>query len=127
MNSRSFTNFPQLNRAASENSGLGDPRYAELLCRGFNKRFDGRPDYIRLVGSTEDVIGAVQLAAESGRRLAVRSGGHCLEGFVADPAVRVIIDMSPMTSVSYDPEMASFAIEAGTTLGSVRRGGRGRR
>ncbi len=39
-------------------------------------------------------------------RVAVRSGGHCLEGFVADPAVRVVIDTSLMTGVNFDPEIA---------------------
>jgi aclacinomycin oxidase len=111
----------RLERSASTNIGPDDPRYSELLRRGFNKRFEGKPDYIRLVGSTQDVVDAVQDAVRSRRRLAVRSGGHCLEGFVADPAVRVIIDMAPMTGVSFDPAMGAFAVEAGTTLGEVYR------
>jgi FAD/FMN-containing dehydrogenase len=121
MDSQSITDFQQRSRAASNNIGPDDPRYPELLRRGFNKRFEGHPDYIRLVASTEGVIDALDQAVRSGRRLAVRSGGHCLEGFVADPDVRVLIDMSPMTSVSYDHEMQAFAIEAGTTLGEVYR------
>ena len=108
-------------RAPTDNIGPNDPRYGELLRRGFNKRFEGRPDYFKLVGSTADVVDAVQLAVRSGLRLAIRSGGHCLEGFVGDPSVRVIIDMSPMTGVSWDPDMKAFAIEAGTTLGEVYR------
>lgn len=108
-------------RSASQNIGPADPRYAELVRRGFNKRFEGKPEYIRLVGSADDLANAVQSAVESGRRVAVRSGGHCLEGFVADPAVRVLIDMSPMTGVSYDPELGAFAVEAGTTLGEMHR------
>ncbi len=44
-----------------------------------------------------------------------------VEGLVADPAVRVLIDTSLMTGVSYDPEMSAFAVEAGTTLGEVYR------
>ncbi|MEP6621341.1 MAG: FAD-binding oxidoreductase, partial [bacterium] len=103
------------------NIGPDDPRYGDLVRRGFNKRFEGKPDYIRLVGSTADVVDAVQLAVQSGLRVAVRSGGHCLEGFVGDPDVRVIIDTSPMTSVAWDAEMAAFVIEAGTTLGEVYR------
>lgn len=121
MASRSATEPQQLNRTTSANISPDDPRYSELVRRGFNKRFEGRPDYIRLVGSTGDVIDAVQLAVRSGLRLVVRSGGHCLEGFVADPDVRVIIDMLPMTGVYYDPHMSAFAIEAGTTLGEVYR------
>ena len=89
--------------------------------RGFNKRFAGKPDYVRLVGSTEQVVDAVQDAVRDKLRVAVRSGGHCLEGFVADPAVRVVIDTSLMTGVYFDPEMGAFAVEAGTTLGEVYR------
>jgi hypothetical protein len=99
----------------------GDPRYSDLVRRGFNKRFAGKPDYVRLVGSTEQVVEAVQEAVRDGSRLAVRSGGHCLEGFVADPAVRVLIDTSLMTGVEYDPEMDAFAVAAGTTLGEAYR------
>ena len=56
-----------------------------------------------------------------GRRLAVTSGGHCLEGFVSDPAVRVIVDVSPMKRVYYDPEKAAVAVEAGATVGETFR------
>jgi len=108
-------------RSSSEKIGPDDPRYAELAHRGFNKRFVGKPDYVRLVGSTEQVVDAVQRAVKANLRIAARSGGHCLEGFVDDPAVRVIIDTSLMTGVSYDLVMNAFAIEAGTTLGEVYR------
>ncbi len=108
-------------RSDSQNIGPDDPRYGDLVRRGFNKRFEGRPDYVRLVGSADDVVDAVQESVRSGRRLAVRSGGHCLEGFVANPDVRALIDMSPMTGVSWDPEMGAFAVEAGTTLGEMHR------
>jgi aclacinomycin oxidase len=108
-------------RAASHRIGPGDPRYAELVGRGFNKRFSGRPDHVRLVGSTEQVVDAVQEAVREGLRLAVRSGGHCLEGFVDDPEVRVLLDTSLMTGVSYDPSLKAFAVEAGTTLGELYR------
>ena len=50
---------------------------------------------------------AVQEAVRDNLRVAVRSGGHCLEGFVADPAVRVVIDTSLMTGVNFDPETAA--------------------
>jgi hypothetical protein len=99
----------------------GDPRYAELLARGFNKRFSGRPDYARLVGSTAEVVDAVQEAVRDDRRVAVRSGGHCLEGFVDDPEVRVLIDTSLMTGVAFDAAMGAFVVEAGTTLEELYR------
>ena len=47
--------------------GPDDPRYAALVGRGFNKRFAGKPDYVRLVHSTDEVIDAVQEAVREGR------------------------------------------------------------
>jgi len=104
---------------ASDKIGPDDPRYADLARRGFNRRFVGTPDYVRLVQSSEQVVEAVQDAVRHALRVAVRSGGHCLEGFVADPAVRVVIDMSRMTNVYFDAKMAAFAVEAGATVGAV--------
>jgi aclacinomycin oxidase len=108
-------------RVGPDKVGPDDPRYAHLVRRGFNKRFAGKPDYVHLVGSTGQVVDAVQGAVREKLRVMVRSGGHCLEGFVADPAVRVLIDTSLMTGVDYDPEMAAFAVEAGATLGEAYR------
>lgn len=101
--------------------GRDDPRYADLARRGFNKRFRGRPEFVRLVDSTEVTINAVEDAVRRRLRVAVRSGGHCLEGFVADPEVQVVIDTSLMTAVYYDPDMSAFAVEAGATLGEAYR------
>jgi aclacinomycin oxidase len=70
--------------------GPGDPRYLTVVEKRFNKRFRASPDYVRLVSSTEQVVSAVQEAVTEGRRLTVTGGGHCLEGFVSDPEMRVI-------------------------------------
>ncbi|HEV8125529.1 MAG TPA: FAD-binding oxidoreductase [Gemmatimonadales bacterium] len=102
-------------------AGPGDPRYLAVVNKRFNKRFSARPDYVRLVNSTEQVIAAVAEAVSEGRRLAVTSGGHCLEGFVSDPDVRVIIDVSPMKRVFYDPTRGAVAVQAGTTVGDTFR------
>src|SRR6266545_2436753 len=107
-------------RVGSDKIEPDDPRYGDLASRG-SKRFAGTPDYVRLVSSTDQVVAAVHDAVREQRHLAVRSGGHCLEGFVADPAVRVVIDTSPMTNVYYDPEMGAFAVEAGATVGEAYR------
>jgi FAD/FMN-containing dehydrogenase len=56
-------------RATPEKIGPDDPRFAELVRRGFNKRFTGKPDYVRLVGSTEQVVNAVQEAVRNYPRL----------------------------------------------------------
>ena len=98
-----------------------DIRYGDLAGKRFNKRFTGKPEYIRIPASTEEVVEAVQEAADSKRRLVVRSGGHCLEGFVADPAVQVLIDMSLMTDIYYDTERSAFSVAAGATVGEMYR------
>jgi len=98
-----------------------DPGYLAVVEKGFNKRFRGNPDYVRLVGSTDQVVSAVEEAVREGRRLAVTSGGHCLEGFVSDPEVRVVIDVSPMKRVYYDAERGAVAVEAGATVGETFR------
>ncbi|MFI6490875.1 FAD-binding protein [Streptomyces sp. NPDC050564] len=98
--------------------GPEDPRYGELV-RGDNHRFVGKPDHVELVRSTEQVREALDRALAAGKRVAVRSGGHCPEAFVADPEVEVVIDLSLMSQVSYDPEYNAIAIEAGATVGHV--------
>jgi hypothetical protein len=100
--------------------GPDDPRYAYLVGRG-SRRFTGRPDVVRLACSTDQVVDAVQDAVRRRLRVAVRSGGHCLENFVADPAVRVVVDTSLMTAVSYDSGMDAFGIEPGVRLGEAYR------
>jgi hypothetical protein len=102
-------------------AGPDDPKYLAVVDKRFNKRFRAHPDYIRLVSSTEHVISAVQDAVRERRRLVVTSGGHCLEGFVSDPDVRVIIDVSPMKRVYYDAEMRAVTVEAGATVGETFR------
>ncbi|MBS2539493.1 FAD-binding protein [Catenulispora sp. NF23] len=96
----------------------GDIRYDSLL-RGDNFRFVGQPDEVRVVTSTEDVVHAVTDAVRAGKRIAPRSGGHCFENFTADPAVQVLLDMSPMNAVGYDRAMRAFSIQPGARLGEV--------
>lgn len=107
--------------AQSIRIGPDDPLYLAVVGKRFNKRFIASPDYVRLVSSTDQVVSAVEDAVREGRRLAVTSGGHCLEGFVSDPGVKVIIDVSPMKRVYYDAERGAVAIEAGATVGEAFR------
>lgn len=113
--------MPRAERASPDRIGPDDPRYADLVSKRFNKRFAGRPEYVCLPATTQQVTDALQDAVREGRRVVPRSGGHCLEGFVADPAVQVIVDTSLMTGVDYDPDMGAFVVEAGATLGEVYR------
>jgi len=98
-----------------------DPGYLTVTEKRFNKRFIAKPDYVCSASSTADVIAAVNTAVQEGRRLVATSGGHCLEGFVSDPEVRAIVDVSPMKRVYYDPERRAIAVEAGATVGETFR------
>ena len=53
--------------------GPGDPRYRAVVEKRFNKRFSASPDYVRLAGSADQVLEAVEEAVREGRRLAVTS------------------------------------------------------
>jgi FAD/FMN-containing dehydrogenase len=101
--------------------GPDDSRYLTVVEKRFNKRFLASPDYVRLVDSTEEVVSAVEEAVGEDGRLVVTSGGHCLEGFVSDADVRVILDISPMKRVYFDPGMRAVAVEAGATVGETFR------
>ena len=100
------TPTPDQSQDAGERFAPDDPRYRAVLDRQINKRFRASPDYVRAVGSTAQVVAAVNEAVRAGRRLVATSGGHCLEGFVSDPDVRVIVDLSPMRRIAWDPRAA---------------------
>ncbi|MCP9955783.1 FAD-dependent oxidoreductase [Actinomadura madurae] len=99
----------------------GDSRYAEVAGRVYNTRFVPSPDEIWLVRSATEVEQAVNQAVAGGRRITVRSGGHCFEGLVGDPQYRLLVDTSSMKGVTFDRRMNAFAVEAGARLGEVYR------
>jgi hypothetical protein len=115
------TQTTERTQQTTDKIGRDDPRYPAVVEKRFNKRYSARPDYVRFASSTEQVSGAVDDAVTEGRRLVVTSGGHCLEGFVSDPDVRVILDVSPMKRVYYDNAMRAIAVEAGATVGEAFR------
>ena len=92
-----------------------DPRYADLVS-GLNQRWSARPESVRLVHTTDQVVAAVGEAATAGKRISLRSGGHCYEDFVYNADVQVVIDMSEMDDISYDDRMRAFAVQPGAKL-----------
>ncbi|MGW2873690.1 FAD-binding protein [Kitasatospora sp. NPDC001225] len=97
-----------------------DTRYSSLTI-GHNQRFVGRPDSVRVVHGTKQVVAVVEEAVRAGKRIGVRSGGHCFEGFTFAPEVETLIDLSLLDEVRHDPERRAFAIGPGATLGHVYR------
>lgn len=96
-----------------------DPRYLYLAARGQNRRLTSSPQAVYEVFTPDQVPAAVTAAVRAGRRIAVRSGGHCLDGLVDNPSVTAVIDVSQMKSVYYDPTHNAFAVESGAMLGDV--------
>ncbi|MGH3795266.1 MAG: FAD-dependent oxidoreductase [Pseudonocardiaceae bacterium] len=94
--------------------GKGDERY-EALSQGFNQRWVAHPDCIALVATTEDVVDVVSDAIRDGKRISVRSGGHCYENFVCNDDVKVIIDVSQLDNVYYDERLKAHCVGAGAT------------
>ncbi|WP_432054889.1 FAD-binding oxidoreductase [Streptomyces sp. bgisy022] len=101
--------------------GRHDPRYPDLVSRGINARFTPDPDTVRVVATAEQAVQAVRDSVRDGPRLAVRSGGHCFESLVDDPAVTTVIDVSEMRSVYFDEELNAFSVDSGATLGTMYR------
>ncbi|RPF21614.1 FAD-binding oxidoreductase [Myceligenerans xiligouense] len=92
-----------------------DSRYLDLMT-GNNARFVAEPEYVRLISSARDAEAAVRAAVRTGKKVSVRSGGHCFADFVCNPEVEVILDLSTMTNVYYDEGMRAFAVEPGARL-----------
>ncbi len=93
--------------------------YEDWNSRGVNLRFKGHPSAILPITSIETLSSALQYAVNTGQRLAVRSGGHCLENFVDDPAVKILIDISGMKGIRYNGAMNAIEVQAGNTLGEL--------
>jgi FAD/FMN-containing dehydrogenase len=88
----------------------------EQARRVYNAMIDARPDLVVRCTGTDDVAATVRYAAENGRPLAVRGGGHSVPGFgTADGAV--VADLSLMQSVDVDPEAGTASAGGGTTWG----------
>ncbi|MEU5400848.1 FAD-binding protein [Streptomyces sp. NPDC005963] len=98
--------------------GRADPRFINLNT-SYNSRFAPNPESFWLVWSGDQVVAAVDEAVRTGKRIAVRSGGHCYENFVTSGDIAVVLDISPMNRVSFDTEHQAFSVESGATLGEV--------
>ena len=107
-------------RSAAESAMIppGDARYEDLVLRRTSERFFPRPEFFRLPTTTEQVERAVNDAVRAGKRVTVRSGGHCYENFVGDGA-EVIIDLSAMRQITFDRRRNAYMIEPGATLWEV--------
>lgn len=78
----------------------GDPEY-EILRKGFNKRIDKFPLIIALCRNTNGVSEAIKYALQNKLPIAVKSGGHCMEGFSVNDN-GMVINLSQMNTVEFE-------------------------
>ncbi|RJE73365.1 hypothetical protein BGP78_03650 [Pseudoalteromonas sp. MSK9-3] len=92
-----------------------DPRYTAFLT-GSNYRFTSAPDWVSVCSSAHEVYIAARKAVSDNKRITVRAGGHCYEGFV-DNDQGNIIDLGNMDKVY--KQGAHYVVEAGARLGNT--------
>ncbi len=91
--------------------GPDDNEYDEARAL-FNAMVDKRPALIVRCETPDEVAGVIRFAREHGLPLAVRGGGHNWGG-LASADDGVVIDLSPMKSVTVDPKSATVRVGGG--------------
>ena len=82
----------------------------------WNGQIDKSPALIAACTGVDDVVAALRFAREEGLLVAVRGGGHSFAGFSTCDG-GIVIDLSPMTAVSVDPDARVARAEGGVTWG----------
>src|SRR5215217_909084 len=96
--------------------GPDDPAYDEARAVFF-RGFDRRPAAIVGAADATDVARVVSLARDTGRELAVRSGGHSTAGYGTSEG-GIVLDLSPMRALDIDAEGRTAWAETGLTAGA---------
>lgn len=87
-------------------------------CQLFNSRLKPKPAAVWPCDKEQDVIAAIRWATDQAKKISIKSGGHCFEGFcLADD--QLAIDLSAMRHMALDPKTKSFTVSPGTTLKQI--------
>jgi hypothetical protein len=92
-----------------------DQQYQDLVL-ALNPRWVATPDYVHVVDDPDQIAPIVANAVRGGKRLTVRSGGHCFLDFVYNSEVDQIIDLTNMNRIYYDQNVNAIAVESGAIL-----------
>lgn len=84
----------------------------------FNKRINLMPSLIAVCLSDKGVQNALQYAAANNLPVAVKSGGHCFEGYSLNNN-GLLVDLSLLKSMRYTATDQSFTTQPGAKLGDV--------
>jgi FAD/FMN-containing dehydrogenase len=89
----------------------------ETLRKGFNKRIEKFPLIIALCKNTAGVAEAIQYAKQNSLPVAIKSGGHCMEGFSCNDG-GMVINLSLLNRVEWiDKE--TITVGPGCTLSNL--------
>jgi hypothetical protein len=94
----------------------GDAAY-ELLRKGFNKRIEKFPLIIALCTNTAGVTEAVKYAGQQGLPVAIKSGGHCMEGFSCNDG-GMVINLSLLNKIEWI-DANTIKVGPGCTLSNI--------
>ncbi|GHE01775.1 FAD-binding oxidoreductase [Streptomyces alanosinicus] len=104
---------------AGEVFAPGDPGYDDARAV-FNAAIDRHPAVIAQCADVTDAVRAVRFARELDLRIAVRGGGHGVDGAaVADGAL--VVDLRRMHGVTVDPSAEAVRVEGGATMSRLDR------
>ena len=98
----------------SSDPGFDDAR------RVWNAMIDRKPGVIARCRGTADVVRAVRFAAGNGLGIAIRGGGHNVAGHAVCDG-NLMIDLSGMRAVHFDPVRRIAVVEGGATWADVDR------
>ena len=77
----------------------GDEQY-EVLRKGFNKRINKSPLVIALCKNEAGVAEAIRYAVQANLPVAIKSGGHCMEGFSCNDG-GMVINLSLLNNIEW--------------------------
>ncbi|MEI9997216.1 MAG: FAD-binding oxidoreductase [Rhizomicrobium sp.] len=96
----------------------GSALYAATL-PAYNLRTEQKPALRILTKSARGVAQALDWVRVKNLPFALRSGGHCFEGF--SQSAGVVIDTRPMKDIAFDAKTSTLSVGAGTALGDIYR------
>lgn len=94
----------------------GDADY-EILRKGFNKRIEKFPLIIALCKNTTGVSEAVKYARLNNLPVAIKSGGHCMEGFSCSDG-GMVINLSALNKIEWI-DKNNIKVGPGCTLSNI--------
>ncbi len=97
---KQFSKYYALEQSANVDYYKKDEAQYEMLRKGFNKRIDKFPQVIAMCKNTAGVAEAVKYAVANQLPIAVKSGGHCMEGFSANDN-GMVINVSLLNTITW--------------------------